>query len=181
MRHLLRYALFESSGKYPKVFLDKPELDKLLYEKPTESNIKLVNSYMNKTNHRYDEDKIRLYHGTSANFKEDILSNGLKHTTKDRRNTYGSSSGYVYMSVFPGMARQFAELAFPRTDVVVFQVDIYVRDPKLVPDKDQLANLRRESSHGRHLKDSIGHSILYGRGLRYKGDIPPYMIDIYEE
>jgi hypothetical protein len=55
-------------------------------------------------------------------------------TSAKRRNSYQSTSGYVYLSVWPSLARTFGELGNPYDDVVVYAVDIKVKELK--PDLD---------------------------------------------
>ena len=164
----------------PKVFLNNEFLDELLFQTPSKEIIKQINSYMNKSQHRYDEDKIRLYHATSSEHDESIEKVGLLPTSMKRKNSLQSSIGYVYMSVFPNMAKTFAEIAFPYNDITIYSVDLYVRDLKLVADKDQLNN-KRMYSEMTGLGNTIGDSIIHGHGLRYKGKIPLYNFSIYDK
>lgn len=179
MRHLTSYKLFESTSEQHKVFIDKPELDELLYGQPSKDDVAKINSYMNKIQHKYDEDVIRLYHGTASKFKQDILDNGLTPTTNSNKHSLQSTPGYVYLSVYPEMARKFGELGYAGKDITVFQIELYVRDVHLLPDLDQLGNVRMWSDN-KTIGTTIGESILYGHALRYKGKVPPYSIRVHE-
>ena len=146
-------------------FAHDPEWKELIYSTPTAETIKELNKWF-KDN---PTTLVRMYHGTSAEF--DIGSQGLLPTSVNRRNSYQSGSGYVYLSIYPSSAQMFGELAYPQREIVVYQVDIPVY--MLVPDKDQLNNKRQYEPE---LKDSLADSILYGHGARVKGKIPPYFI-----
>jgi hypothetical protein len=62
------------------------------------------------------------------------MHQGLLPTSAKRRNSYQSTSVYVYLSVWPSLARTFGELGNPYDDVVVYAVDIKVKELK--PDLD---------------------------------------------
>lgn len=113
---------------------------------------------------------IRMYHGTGEEF--DIEHQGLLPTTSRRRNSYQSGSGYVYLSIYPGMAEDFARMAFPTKPRALYQVEVPVY--MLLPDKDQLANQRHYAE--RSVGNSLAESIIFGHGARVKGKIPPYFI-----
>lgn len=116
---------------------------------------------------------VRLYHGTSS--RHPILREGLLPTCRTRAKSLSSSCGYVYLSVFPGMARAFAELAYPFGQIIVYQVDICAR--RLLPDLDQLKSVRYFK--GADCGQTLAESLVYGRGARVKGKIDPSLISIY--
>jgi len=107
---------------------------------------------------------IRLYHGTWDG--HDVINKGLLPTTTKRRNSYQSSSGYVYLTYDPQRARSFGSMAYPGRGIVVYAADVLVRS--LHPDKDQLANMR---SVGYDIGDSLAESFIYGAGARVKGKV----------
>ena len=80
----------------------------------------------------HKDDYVRLYHGTSISY--DIPYQGLLPTSARRRKSYQSESGYVYLSVWPSLARTFGEIGNPYSETVVYAVDIKVSD--LRPDTD---------------------------------------------
>lgn len=113
---------------------------------------------------------VRLYHGTNAKF--DILEEGLKPTSRVRRRSIQSSSGYVYLSVYPGMAKSFGEFAYPGKSISVYAVDIAIKELKA--DLDQLRNQRYWAQ--KNIGNTLAESIVYGHGARVKGKIYPYLI-----
>jgi hypothetical protein len=120
-------------------------------------------------------DELTLFHGTSAEFP--IMDQGLLPTTHKRRNSYQSTSGFVYLSVFPSSARMFGQMAFPCKKVVVYAVTLTIA--KLKVDMDQLKNKRIYTQL--ELKNTLSHSMVFGHGARHKGVVPPYKIKLTEE
>ena len=160
----------------PKMYSDRKAID-LLKEFPdlfhgneTPEGIKNLEKFLK----QHINENIILYHGTSSEF--DIENQGLLPTSMKRRNSMQSGSGFVYLSLFPNMAKTFAEIAFPRKDIQVYEVIVPIEDLK--PDKDQLFNKRVYGSNF-DLKDSLVDSLVYGHGARLKGKIEPYMIRKY--
>jgi hypothetical protein len=134
---------------------------------PTPKRIQELNQFLN----RNPERMIRLYHGTDA--KLPIMEKGLLPTSTMRRRSLQSGSGYVYLSVYHGMANDFGRMGNPGKVIEVYKVEIPIR--MLSPDKDQLANKRcwgQDSSIGRTLADSL----IVGHGACVKGTIQPYAI-----
>ena len=109
-----------------------------------------------------------MYHGTDKN--ADIIGQGLLKTSNKNRKSYQSESGYVYLSPFEGTAKTFGEMANPYGSKV-YSVDVPIR--YLLPDKDQLNNKR---AVGFDIGNSLAESIVYGRSVRVKDNIPPFMI-----
>ena len=103
------------------------------------------------------------------------MHEGLLRTTSRRRNSAQSESGYVYLSIYPSSAKTFGEIAYPRDEVIVYAVDIKIKELK--PDKDQLVNKRRWG-YGQFdfLGDSLAESLIFGHGARVRRDIRPYEI-----
>lgn len=114
---------------------------------------------------------LRLYHGTSI--EHDIENDGLLKTKVKTKKSLQSQPGYVYLSLYKGMAKTFGEMAYPRKDIVVYEVHIQIKS--LLPDKDQLYNKRLYGSD-KNIGDTLADSAIYGSGFRVKADIPPYMI-----
>lgn len=116
---------------------------------------------------------IKLYHGTSPHI--DVLEYGLKTTKMNTKKSIQSEIGYVYLSIFPDMAKTFGNLAYGISNAAVYEVLMPI--VHLKPDKDQLFNVSRET--GIRLSPTLGNSAIYGHGFRVKGNIPPYMINKY--
>jgi hypothetical protein len=121
---------------------------------------------------------IRLYHGTSS--LNPIETQGLKKTSATRRNSLQSRSGYVYLSVYPGIAQDFARFASANRGAndEGFKNALYsteLRISELSPDADQLRNQRMFA--GRDVKNTLAHSLVFGRGARFKGNIPASRVD----
>ena len=143
-----------------------PELDSIFYsDSPTKEAIKYLKKILNDK-----ESYVLMYHGTSSEY--DIESEGLKRTKLGTKKSIQSETGFVYLSVYPDMAKQFGQMAYPREQVNVYQV--FVKIKYLKPDKDQLRNKRLYSDIS--VSDTLYNSIVYGRGARVKRDILPYEI-----
>jgi hypothetical protein len=115
---------------------------------------------------------VRLYHGSAA--LNPILAEGIKKTTARRRNSPQSSSGYVYLSVYPGMSETFSEFASANRgktedghSKAIYSVDLRVEE--LLHDSDQLRNQRLFAE--RNVGNTLAESLVYGHGARVKGDI----------
>lgn len=108
---------------------------------------------------------VRLYHGTDARLP--VQTEGLLPTSRNRRNSLQSRSGYVSFSLFPGHAELFARMAYPQREVVVYGVDLRVGE--LVPDLDQLRNQRQWAE--REVKATLAHSLAFGHGAQIKGPV----------
>ena len=121
------------------------------------------------------EDYVLLYHGTSCEIP--VSKEGLKRTSNKTKKSLQSQTGFVYLSMFPSMAKTFAEMAYPYEDVCVYQIFIKIKDLK--PDKDQLKN-KRMWSDNKDIKDTLVDSLIYGKGARVKRDIMSYEIKKYD-
>ncbi len=134
--------------------------------------VKAFKSFLSMYNNIYLDNLIRLYHGTSA--KHNILEEGLKPTCNSRKKSMQSTNGYVYLSIFPNMAKTFGEMAYPQEKVNVYSVDIHVR--YLKADLDQLRNKRYWAK--KEVGNSLAESLIFGHGARVKGKIEPYKIKL---
>ena len=77
------------------------------------------------------------------------MSQGILKTTSRRRNSAQSTSGFVYLSLYPDSARTFGELAYPRQDVLVYSVDIKIKEVGLRPGEklyEELLNDKEKTS-----------------------------------
>ena len=128
---------------------------------------------MKKWLREHKDDYVRLYHGTSSSF--DIAHQGLLPTSARRRNSFQSQSGYVYLSVWPSLARTFGEIGNPYHETVVYAVDIKVSDLK--PDTDQLYNKRMTGEYD-FAGNTLADSIIIGHGARVRGKIEPWRIKL---
>lgn len=136
---------------------------------------KLVSEF-NRWLRRHKEDYVRLYHGTSS--KHDILGQGILKTTKRRRNSVQSESGFVYLSVYPNMAKTFSEIGNPYDEASVYSVVIKIKELK--PDTDQLRNKRLWDKDFLEMGNTLADSLIYGSGARVKRNIEPYEISLHK-
>lgn len=144
----------------------------IIYKEPTKESIKFMKNFLKDNKNEI----VRLYHGTSAKHK--ILKEGLKPTSSKTKKSLQSQSGYVYLNIYPTMAKTFSEMAYPKEKIIVYNIDIPIY--KLKADINQLNNKRY---WGRNYKigNTLAESILYGSGARVKGKVEPYIISIYNE
>jgi len=141
----------------------------VFYKDPTPEALKELRAFLKQEPDRF----FRLYHGTSA--EHPILEDGLLPTSSRRRRSLSSSAGFVYLSVFPGMAEDFGRMGAPGRPIQVYAVVTTARN--LLADADQLRG-RREWGGDRYadIGSSLADSLAYGRGARVRGAIPPQMI-----
>lgn len=109
-----------------------------------------------------------LYHATGENVP--VMEKGLLPTSDARRRSYQSESGYVYLAATPERAKTFGDLG-NGSKSIVYEVIVPVH--KLLPDADQLHNLR---AAGTDVGNSIEESIVYAGGARVKGAIEQWQI-----
>lgn len=139
------------------------------YRDPTEATIKRLSTWLRAN----PENCVRLYHGTAAG--HDITHQGLLPTDRRRKggaHSLQTRSGFVSLSIYPGMAERFARMAYPGQRVAIYAVDVPVK--LLVPDADQLKNKRAfaQVTCGSSLADSLCH----GHGAQIKGKVDPWRI-----
>ena len=142
----------------------EPTIKYVYNDIPTAKEIKQFAQILRQNRETY----IILYHGTSA--RHNITTEGLLRTNRKRRNSYQSTSGYVYLSIFPSSARMFGEIAYPHEQVCVYAVRMKVRE--LLPDKDQLRNKRLYGNFD--IGNSLSESLICCHGARVKRDINNY-------
>jgi len=142
---------------------------------PSIEKVKEINEWLSKHSNKYAMNYVKFYHGTSASLKDEILTNGLKPTSYNRRRSFQSTPGYVYLANTPQRAKMFGDLG-NMSNSVVFEV--YIPINKLSPDLDQLNNKRSVSDE--KIKNTVAYSIVYGGGIRVKGKIEPYQIKEYK-
>lgn len=140
----------------------------LFYGQPTPQEIRAFSSWLRSR----PNDFVRLYHGTAA--VNPIHGEGILPATSSRRNSLQSASGYVCLSVFPGLARGFGGFAClnkPAASdgarVAVYPVTRTIRS--LLADLDQLRN--RRLFGGEHIGCSLAESLVHGHGARVRGRV----------
>lgn len=147
-------------------FSKEERFSNIAYAEPT---AQVLNDFKNFVKSNKDT-IVRMYHGTNSEFN--ILQEGLKPTTNRSKRSIQSSIGYVYLNIYPSMAKTFGEMAYPQTEITVYSVDISLGN--LVADKDQLSNKRYWSE--KCIGNTLADSISYGHGARVKGKIESYKI-----
>lgn len=150
-----------------------PEWDDLFYStpEPDSQKVREFGKWLAQNRHTF----ITLYHGTAQYLL--AMQQGLLPTSGKRAKSLQSSHGFVCLSVFPGMAKTFAELNYPSKETVVYSVNLCIRNLK--PDLDQLRNQRLWA--GRNVQDTLAHSLIFGHGARVKGKIDPFHLSICED
>jgi RNA polymerase sigma factor (sigma-70 family) len=147
-------------------FSNDPAWQDIAYASPSQESISRLKNWLKEN----PEAIVRMYHGTAA--KHPIKEQGILPTSANRRNSLQSRSGFVSLSIYPGMAKTFAEMAYPQQDVTVYPVEVPVR--MLVADVDQLKNKRMWSGYTGG--NSLAESIAIGHGAQVKGSIPLWAI-----
>jgi hypothetical protein len=117
----------------------------------------------------YDNKFTVLYHGTDERVPAETV--GLLPTSRLRRRSYQSTSGYVYLAATPERARSFGN-AGNGGRCCVYAVVVPVR--KLLADMDQITNQR---SVGRGpVGNSVAESLVFSGSVRVKRRIEPWAI-----
>ena len=164
------FVVSDMNGEHRVICLtEEPEISSYLYrEEIIPKEIYTLNKWLRQ--HR--EDYVRLYHGTSA--KISVKEQGLLTTSMKRRRSYQSESGYVYLSLYPSSARTFGEMGYPYDDVVVYAVDVKIKE--LRPDTDQLYNKRMYMNE--EIGNTLADSLIFGHGARIKRALKPWEIKL---
>jgi hypothetical protein len=139
---------------------------------PSMEKVKEIKAVIDANKDKYNPVYMKFYHGTSPTL--DIEGEGLLPTSKNRRRSYQSTSGYVYLANTPERAKSFGDLGNGGKSTVY---EVLVPVSKMLADKDQLANQR---GTGVKVGDTVAESIVYGGGVRVKGKIDPWQIKKYE-
>ena len=147
-------------------FSSDPKWHDVFYGTPTPEGLKRLSSFL----HGNPNQWITLYHGTDAELP--IMEEGLLPTSAGRAKSMGSTPGFVYLSVFPGIAADFARLAYPGKPVQVYAVTVTRK--RLQPDKDQLANKRNWGNM--EVPDTLAASLAIGHGARVAGRVEPMQL-----
>lgn len=111
---------------------------------------------------------LRLFHGTLA--AHPVLEEGLLPSSAKRAKSLQSAPGFVCLSVYPGMAEDFARIAYPGKPIQVYAAEIMVQGLKA--DLDQMKN-RRYWGEERYanLGNTLAESLIFGRGARVRGAV----------
>lgn len=150
------------------IFHKDEQFSKYFYKDVTVKEIKEFNKFLNTHKEHY----VLLYHGTSSQIP--VLNQGLYKTSQKTKKSLQSQSGFVYLSIFPDMAKTFGKMAYPYDDINVYEV--FVKIKELKPDLDQLYNKRQYS--GINIGNSLAESLIYGHGARVARNIYPYEIKL---
>lgn len=166
---------FGTDTKNPLDFGTDPLLKEFLYERHRPNNVKLLNRLLRENLNK----TMVLYHATSA--KHNILEEGLRRTTGKTKRSMQSQPGFVYLSIYENHAMQFGKMGYAGQPEGVNVYRVLVPVQHIKPDLDQLYNVRLWSdgdTEREQVGTSLAESIIYGSGIRVKGDIPPYMIKL---
>lgn len=129
-----------------------------------------LNRYIRSNQNIYLPKYILLFHSTGFNLKSIIEEEGLLPTSKNRRRSYQSTNGFVYLSPNRSISEMFGSLG-NGSKIVTFLV--LLRTVDLSIDMDQLKN-KKIANPNILIKQTLADSIVYGGSLRYKGRIEPY-------
>lgn len=146
-----------------------PEWHDLFYGRVTPERVKELGRFLRSDPNRF----FRLYHGTSADHP--ILEKGLLPTSARRAKSLQAGHGFVYLSVYPGMAETFGRMAYPGKNIQVYAVEVTAR--RLAADLDQLRNKRAwgDGSLG-EVGSSLAESLVIGHGARVRGKVEAWQI-----
>lgn len=159
----------------PVDFSQDPRFHDVFYGDPTFEQIHKLSQFLRADPNRF----VRLYHGTSA--AHPIMAKGLLPTCASRAKSLQSAPGFVYLSVYPGMAEDFARMAYPSQPVRVYAVTVTAG--RLLADLDQLRNKRLWSEGSPTLagaKNTLAESLAVGHAARVRGKVEPYQIQPLE-
>ena len=176
MKYLINYNDFLNEGYVHhgwstdknKIIDPLVDLKNYVYSE-NDDNVKAINKILRNNKNGL----IKLYHGTHP--ENNIIEEGIKTTKMRTKRSLQSSVGFTYFSIYPSMAKTFGDMGYGINNAVVYECLIPINEIK--PDLDQLYNKKLYA--GLDTGKSIGDSIVYGHGVRVKGDIPPYMIMKY--
>ena len=150
-------------------FSSDPRWHDVFYGMPTPRRIKELGQFLRSDANRF----VTLYHGTDAGHP--VMEEGLLPTSAGRAKSIQSSPGFVYLSVFPGHAKTFGELAYgPTTPIAVYAVTVTAR--RLLPDPDQLRNKRMYGNA--EVGDTLAESLAIGHGARVRGKVDPMQLSV---
>jgi N12 class adenine-specific DNA methylase/superfamily II DNA/RNA helicase len=139
---------------------------------PSQERVSAVAKWLKDNSNIYLPVYTVMYHATDPRLP--ITDQGLLPTTAERRRSYQSESGYVYLANTPSRAKAFGDLG-NMSNSVVYEVIVPIN--KLLADTDQLNNQR---SVGQTVGNSVAESIVYGGGARVKGFVAPWQIKLLD-
>ena len=134
--------------------------------------IKSINKEIKANQNIYMPKYMIFFHGTASSLKDKILNEGLLPTSTNRRRSYQSTNGYVYLANSYNRAQMFGNLG-NGDKICVFAVLVKTTDIKI--DLDQLRN-QQIANPDIEIKQTLGDSMYYGGGVRVKGMIQPYQL-----
>ena len=145
--------------------------DNVSFQDIQKKDIQQLNRILKVHSDIYQMKKVILFHGTCAT--HNISEEGIKKGNSKRKNSFQSANGFVCLSLYPSMAKQFGEMGNPYSDIKVYAVQVPIKDLK--PDHDQLNNKRmygEDETIGRTLADSL----IYGSGCRLSRNVENYEV-----
>ena len=138
-----------------------------------------VNQYIKKNKNIYMPKYMVFFHSTASHLKDKILEEGLLPTSTNRRRSYQSTNGYVYLASNKNKAVNFGSLG-NGLDICTFAVLVKTTD--ILMDLDQLRNKKSTQwGYEEDIKETLADSIWHGGGVRVKGMIQPYQIILMKE
>lgn len=128
----------------------------------------------------YTPIEITFFHGSSIMDFEKILDKGILPTTKKNRNSYQSSSGFVYLTPYLYIAQIFGNYAAhwrqhssfnnEKANSIIYKIDVSITN--LSPDRDQIINKNKNKlEHEQPLSFNFAESLIEGKSIRNKGMI----------
>ncbi len=147
--------------------------DKVDFTSVSKEDVKALKQWIKQHSDIYKMEKVILYHGTSS--EHDIENVGIRKTTAKSKKSLQSQVGFVYLSLYPSMAKQFGEMAYSGKSISVYAVEVPLN--QLKADLDQIRN-KRLWSDGKldHIGNSLAESLIYGSGARIKRNVEPYEV-----
>lgn len=140
---------------------------------PSKEKVIKIKEWLDIHSDLYKNEYTVMYHGTDANLP--IEKEGLKPTSFNRRKSYQSSSGYVYLAVTPERAKMYGDIA-NQSNSKVYECRVLIR--KLLPDIDNLRNYN--DANNENLKYTLANSIVYSGSVRVKGKISNTEVKEYQ-
>ena len=165
-----------TTGKTPRPavvdFSKDAEWHDIAYANPTKESLSRLKKWLKDNPNAI----VRMYHGTDASLP--IETQGLKPTRMNTAKSLQSRHGVVSLSIYPGQAQTFGDMAYPGKTVQIYAVDVPVN--RLIPDADQLRN-KRMWGENKDIGRTLADSIAWGHGAQVKGAIPADWITKVDE
>lgn len=143
------------------------------FQNTSKEHIANLNKWLKDHSCKYKMEKVIMYHGTSS--KNNLLEEGILKTTIRSKRSLQSATGFVYLSLYPESALNFAKMGYPYDNVSVYAVAVNILD--LLPDHDQLKNKRLWGGFDTNtVGKTLADSLVYGSGARVKKNIEPWQV-----